>query len=297
MPIPYLARLLFLCAWLPVAANATTLERIREEGQFVLGFVPGNLPFSDGDAEQASGYSIDLCRHVASLVKQQLALSELPVRYRPLTPLDMLDAVTDGKVDILCAPVVESLERRRRVSFSLPIFTAGLGILVRQDAPASLMLSLKGEPAHSGPTWRATINRGLNRHRFAVLKGTVSVDWARTRIRQLGLQSELVVVDSNREGVEQVVTRQVDAFFADRLVLLNYQAQHPQGVQLWVPERLFAVESVAMPLARDDEDFRLLVDTALSRLNRSEEGEALYRSYFGELSEQSRLMLRLNSRP
>ena len=52
-----------------------------------------------------------------------------------------------------------------------------------------------------------------------------------------------------------------------------------------------------MPLARDDEDFRLLVDTALSRLNRSEEGEALYRSYFGELSEQSRLMLRLNSRP
>ncbi|MGQ7956720.1 amino acid ABC transporter substrate-binding protein [Pseudomonas sp. SP16.1] len=297
MPIPHLARLLLLCAWLPAVATSATLERIRDNGQLVLGFVPGNLPFSDGDSQQASGYAIELCRHVADQVEQQLAMPNLQLRYQPLTTTDMLDAVADGKVDILCAPVVESLERRRRVSFSLPIFTAGLGVVVRQDAPATLRLPLEGETTQRGPTWRATINQGLNRHSFAVMKGTVSVDWARTRIRQLGLQSRLVEVDSNEEGVEQVVTRQVDAFFAERLALLNYQAQHPQGAQLWVPERLFEVESVAMPLARDDEDFRLLVDTALSRLNRSEEGEALYRSYFGDLSEQNRLMLRLNSRP
>lgn len=297
MPIPHLARLLLLCAWLPAVATSATLERIRDNGQLVLGFVPGNLPFSDGDSQQASGYAIELCRHVADQVEQQLAMPDLQLRYQPLTTTDMLDAVADGKVDILCAPVVESLERRRRVSFSLPIFTAGLGVVVRQDAPATLRLPLKGETTQRGPTWRATINQGLNRHSFAVMKGTVSVDWARARIRQLGLQSRLVEVDSNEEGVEQVVTRQVDAFFAERLALLNYQAQHPQGAQLWVPERLFEVESVAMPLARDDEDFRLLVDTALSRLNRSEEGEALYRSYFGDLSEQNRLMLRLNSRP
>ncbi|ERI53676.1 amino acid ABC transporter substrate-binding protein [Pseudomonas sp. AOB-7] len=297
MSIPYLVRLLLLCAWLPAIASAATLERIHDSGQLVLGFVPGNPPFSDGDAQQADGYAIELCRRVASQVQEQLAMPALRLRYQPLTTTDMLDAVAAGRVDILCAPVVESLERRRQVSFSLPIFTAGLGVVVRQDAPATLLLPLKGEAAHSGPTWRATINRGLSRHRFAVLKGTISVDWARTRIRQLGLQSELVEVDSNREGVEQVVSRRVDAFFADRLVLLNYQAQHPQGAQLWVPERLFEVEAVAMPLARDDEDFRLLVDTALSRLNRSSDGEALYRRFFGELSEQSRLMLRLNSRP
>jgi len=296
MPIRYLVRLLFLCAWLPIA-NSATLERIRDNAEFVLGFVPGDLPFSNGDARQANGYAIDLCQQVASLIREQLAMPELQVRYVPLTTTDMLDAVADARVDILCAPVVESLERRRRVSFSLPIFTAGLGVVVRQDAPATLMLPLKGETAYRGPTWRATINQGLSRHSFAVMKGTVSVDWAQTRIRQLGLQSRLLEVDSNQEGVEQVVTRQIDAFFADRLVLLNYQAQHPQGAQLWDPERLFAVESVAMPLARDDEDFRLLVDTALSRLNRSEDGEALYRRYFGDLSEQSRMMLRLNSRP
>ncbi|HBZ93917.1 MAG TPA: amino acid ABC transporter substrate-binding protein [Pseudomonas sp.] len=297
MPIRYLVRLLFFCAWLPIVANSATLERIRDNAEFVLGFVPGDLPFSDGDARQANGYSIDLCHQVASLIREQLAMPELQVRYVPLTTTDMLDAVADARVDILCAPVVESLERRRRVSFSLPIFTAGLGVVVRQDAPATLMLPLKGETAYRAPTWRATINQGLSRHSFAVMKGTMSVDWAQTRIRQLGLQSRLLEVDSNQEGVEQVVTRQSDAFFADRLVLLNYQAQHPHGAQLWVPERLFAVESVAMPLARDDEDFRLLVDTALSRLNRSEDGEALYRRYFGDLSEQSRMMLRLNSRP
>jgi polar amino acid transport system substrate-binding protein len=297
MPIRYLARLLFLCAWLPIAAHSATLERIRENAEFVLGFVPGDMPFSDGDARQASGYSIDLCHQVADLIREQLAMPELQVRYVPLSTTDMLDAVAEARVDILCSPLVESLERRRRVSFSLPIFTAGLGVVVRQDAPATLTLPLKGETAYRGPTWRATINQGLSRHSFAVMKGTVSVDWAQNRIRQLGLQSRLIEVDSNQEGIEQVVTGQVDAFFADRLVLLNYQARHPQGAQLWIPERLFAVEPVAMPLARDDEDFRLLVDTALSRLNRSEEGEALYRRYFGDLSEQGRMMLRLNSRP
>ncbi|MFZ3182684.1 MAG: amino acid ABC transporter substrate-binding protein [Pseudomonas sp.] len=289
--------LLLLSSLLPLAGHADTLQRIRSSNSFTLGFVPGDAPFSDGDSIKAQGYAIDLCRQVGERLKQQLALPDLQLRYQPLTVADMLNAVSEGRVDIVCSSVVETLKRREQVSFSLPIFTAGLGVIVRKDAPPSLMAPLEGKALAKTPVWRATINQGLNRHSFAVQADTVNVDWARNKIRQLGLQSKLIEVKSSEEGVAMVASGKVDAFLADRLVLLNYQARHPQRDQLLVPEHLFDVMPIAMPLARDDEDFRLQVDSALSALYRSAAIEPLYRGYFGEPTEQTRLLLRLYSRP
>jgi polar amino acid transport system substrate-binding protein len=288
--------LLALTSW-PLYGQADTLQRIRSSNSFTLGFVPGDPPFSDGDSLNAQGYAIDLCRQVAERLKLQLALPDLQLRYQPLAASDMLTAVSDGRVDILCSAVVETLKRREQVSFSLPFFTAGMGVIVRKDAPPSLLAPLQGERLEKSPTWRATINHGLNRHSFAVLANTVSVDWARDKMRALGLQSKLIEVSSNQAGVAMVASGKVDAFLADRLVLLNYQAQHAEAEQLLVPEHLFDVMPVALPLARSDEDFRLQVDSALSAFNRSAPGEALYQQYFGAPSEQTRLLLRLYSRP
>jgi polar amino acid transport system substrate-binding protein len=40
-----------------------------------------------------------------------------------------------------------------------------------------------------------------------------------------------------------------------------------------VPEELFVMSRVALPLPRNDDDFRLLVDTALSQAMRGKAGE------------------------
>ena len=165
----------------------------------------------------------------------------------------MLDAVDAGQVDTVCSAVGDTLKRREQVSFSLPYFAAGLGVVVRRDAPASLLTPINEGAQPRGPVWRASIHQGLRRHSFAVLKDSVSVDWARARMRALGLQSELREVPSNAEGLAMVVNGQVDAFFADRLVLLNYQAENPRGSELLVPERLFDVLPVALPVARGDD--------------------------------------------
>lgn len=290
------ATLLLVMTLFPVQA-ADTLQRIRASNSFTMGFVPGNAPFSDGDASTAEGYGIDLCRQIATHLQQQLALPQLQLHYQPLSIDNMLTAISDGKVDILCSPVVETLKRREQVSFSLPIFTAGLGVIVRKDAPPSLLDPLNGKAVDKGPTWRASLNQGLNRHSFAVQAGTVSVDWAQKRIRELGLQSILREVHSNEEGVALVASGKVDGYFADRLILLNYQAQNAEGKQLLVPERLFEVNPVALAVARGDDDMRLRVDSAISAVFRSAQGEQLYSRYFGTVSEQTRLLMRLYSRP
>lgn len=288
--------LLLAAALLPAYAD-DTLQRVRASQTLTFGFVPGDAPFSAGSAEQPSGYAIELCGLLGEQLRQQLDLPALQLRYQPLTVAGMLGAVAEGKVDTVCSAVGDTLTRREQVSFSLPYFAAGLGVVVRRDAPASLLKPLNEGAQQRGPVWRATLQQGLNRHSFAVLKDSVSVDWARTRMRALGLQSELHEVASNAEGLAMVVDGRVDAFFADRLVLLNYQAENPRGHELLVPERLFEVMPVALPLARGDADWQLAMDRALSQVQRSEAGQALYARYFGQPGEQSQLLMKLFQRP
>ena len=57
---------------------------------------------------------------------------------------------------------------------------------------------------------------------------------------------------------------------------------------LVVLDRLFTHEPLALALPRGDEDFRLLVDGALSRLYGSGRLPALYGKWFGEFDENSR---------
>jgi polar amino acid transport system substrate-binding protein len=280
-----------------LSGQADTLQRIRSSQTLNLGFVPGDAPFSAGSAEQPSGYAIELCGLMAEQLQQQLGLSHLQLHYQQLTVIDMLDAVAQGRVDSVCAAVGDTLKRRQQVSFSLPYFAAGLGVVIRRDAPDSLLKPLTEGIQPRGPVWRATLNQGLDRHSFAVLKDSVTVDWARARMRALGLQSELREVSSNAQGLALVADGKVDAFFADRLVLLNYQAESRQGNQLLIPDRLFNVVPVALPLPRGDEDFRLAIDRALSAVQRSSAGQALYQRYFAMPSEQSQWLMQLYTRP
>ena len=288
--------LLLTAALLPAYAD-DTLQRVRASQTLTFGFVPGDAPFSAGTAEQPAGYAIELCNLLAAQLRQDLGLPDLKLRYQALTVGEMFPAVASGKVDTVCSAVGDTLTRREQVSFSLPYFAAGLGVVVRRDAPASLLTPINEGAQPRGPVWRATLNQGLNRHSFAVLKDSVSVDWARSRMRALGLQSELHEVASNAEGLAMVVDGRVDAFFADRLVLLNYQAENPRGHELLVPERLFEVMPVALPLARGDADWQLAVDRALSQVQRGEAGQALYARYFGAPGEQSQLLMKLFQRP
>jgi hypothetical protein len=43
--------------------------------------------------------------------------------------------------------------------------------------------ALNGQVKHSGPQWRATINRGLIRQRFAVIGDSVAEQWVRGKLR------------------------------------------------------------------------------------------------------------------
>ena len=161
-----------------LSASAQTLERIQNSGTINVGFVPDEAPFSfkSGDG-QAAGYSVELCQRVADTVKARTGLSGLKVKYIPNSLEASLEMVANGQIDILCGAATETLKRREQVSFSIPIFSSGTGALLRTDATPALVRVLNGEEAHIGPKWRATVNRGLARHTYAVHAGTVTEEW------------------------------------------------------------------------------------------------------------------------
>jgi len=260
------------------ASAATVLDRIKAAGKIVLGYREGAAPFSfKNEQGQPSGYTIDVCQSVADDLKAALGVADLPVEWMPVTD-NPFSAVSEGKVDLLCG-ATETLSRRKEVSFSIPIFRSGLGVLVRADTPIQLRQVLNGEP--TGPVWRGSPARVLDKKTFAVIKGTTSEDILKGAMRRLQIAATIAEVESFQAGVAAVLDRSADVLLGDRSILVETAQSSPQAADLMVIDRIFTMEPVALPLDRNDEDFRLAVDQALSKLYRSDRFNDIYRKWFG----------------
>ena len=103
-----------------------TLKKIKTAGTLTIGYRESSPPFSFLGGRQAPiGYSIDLCRHVARAVQQQLGLADLKLNWVPVTPETRVEAVAQGTVDIECGSTTASLSRQEKVDFSLTTFVDG----------------------------------------------------------------------------------------------------------------------------------------------------------------------------
>jgi polar amino acid transport system substrate-binding protein len=287
--------LLFAC--LPLLAGANTLERVRSSNTLTLGYLPDFAPFSVKVGDKVQGYAIGLCEKIADKIKAELGLPELQVSYQPVTVADEVSAVSSGKVDLLCTPTPPTLERRKTVSYSVPIYTAGLSAVVHQDAPATLLDVLNGKVAHTGPTWRATVNRGLANQTYVTTAGGVTEGWIRQQMRLLGVVATLITVDTTAEGLELIAKGKADAMFSERMMLRNLLDSHYPTGNLVLLERIFEYAPTAMAVPRDDEDFRLLVDTTLSEMYRSGEIEQAYDKYLEGASETTKKLFKVYALP
>ena len=279
-------------------APSGTLPRVRQTGTLKLGYYDNARPFTYQDESgKPAGYVIALCQGIANDVKKELGLPSLAVQFVPVTMVDRFDAVKQGKVDLLCGPSVETLDRRKEISYSIPIFPGGLGALLRADAPAQILAALEGREPPYRPQWRASIALALHKRTFSAVNGTTSLSWLARKRDEFKIDAQIVPVASDAEGVERVLNRSLDVLFEERSVLLDAKKRNPAGEDLMVLDRLFTFEPLGLALARGDEDFRLLVDRSLSNLSRSGEMQSLYRKFFGELDLPTLMFFQMRAVP
>jgi len=279
-------------------SQADTLARVRETGKLRLGHRADARPFSYLDESgKAAGYSLALCEKVADAVKTELGLRELAVEYVKVDTEDRFDAIGAGKIDLLCGAATVTLERRKKVAFSIPIFPSGISALVRVDAPERFRALLEGRDPPYRPTWRASMAQILDKRVLSAQKGTTAAAWLVKRRAQLEVNAEIAEVASYQEGIQRVLVRTSDAFFADRATLLDTVARSSSAGDLQVLEREFTYEPIALVSARGDEDFRLLVDRTLSGLYRSGQILDIYERYFGKPDENAKTFFRFATLP
>ena len=289
---------LLAAALLPAtAASADTIDRIRDSGKLTLGYRTDARPFSYMDASgNPAGYAIALCEAVSNAVKTESGVSSLSVQWVPVTVEDRFSAVRDSKIDLLCGPDAETLERRKEVAFSIPVFQGGIGAIVRADAPLPLREILSGQPP-SGPTWRGSPARILDQKTFSAVAGTRSESWLNEKVAEFKIAAHVMTVDSYEAGVTSVLDGGASAFFADRGILVDAAQSSASADDLLVIERLFTQEPVALVLGRNDDDFRLVVDQALSKLYISPEFETLYLKWFGQPDDATKAFFRISALP
>ena len=273
-----------LLLWAAAATvSAATLDRIRETGVVKLGYLTAARPFSYRDESgMPAGYAVALCQRIVTELKQTLAMPNLRSEFLAVEAETRFDAVRDGHVDLLCGGGTPTLKLRAKVSFSIPIFPGGVGALVRKDAPARLRTLLAGDPQPFEPRWRASLGQVMQKRTFAVVPKSPAAIWLEHALDDFDLSATIDPIDTFDVGVDRVAARRADVMFADREILLDAVRRSPAAKDLMVIERKFTFEPIAFALERSDEDFRLFVDTALSRLYRTTWLSEVYAPVFGK---------------
>jgi ABC-type amino acid transport substrate-binding protein len=279
------------------AVSAGTLDRVRDAGQIRFGYRTDARPFSyRDDSGNAAGYSVVLCKKVAEQVGAELALPTLAVEWVPVTVEGRFSALRQGNVDLLCGADSVTLSRRREVAFSIPIFPGGIGAVLRTDAPYGLRDALSGTPS-SQPRSRGSPAEILGQQTVSIIAGTTSQNWLTDRLDKLQVPATVVPVQGYEAGIQRVLDRGSNAFFGDRAILLGAVKRSASAQDLIVLDRRFTYEPIGLTLARGDEDFRLLVDGALSRLFGSAGFRGLYASWFGGPDEATLAFFRQSALP
>ncbi|MDN0075646.1 putrescine-ornithine antiporter [Crenobacter sp. SG2303] len=278
-------------------APASALARIKQSGQVNLGYIAGAQPFTYRDsAGHPTGYTVALCQKIADQVKRELGLAALKVNWVQTTIQDRYRAVKERRIDLLCGDE-DSLTGRKAISYSIPVYPGGIGALLRADASPGLKEILSGKQSPSRQFWRASPAQILSKQTVSVVAGTLSERWLAGKISQLNLTAKVAPVSGIEAGVQQVLDRKTNVFFAERALLLAVARNSPSASDLIILDRHFTYIPVAIGMARGDEDLRLLVDRTLGRMFASGEFHLFYGKWFGEPDEYVQNFFRLSTLP
>lgn len=250
-------------------AESPTLARIAESGIIRIGYVPDAPPLSFEDADgNVEGYSIDLCRHIASAIRFDLGLEKIDVQFKPLVSMeDRIRAVESSEVDIECGATTVTLSRRERVDFTLMTFITG-----------SAVLSLKGKPI-------STIDE-LDKKRIAVVSGTTTEDVVRRVAEVNDFRIKVVPIKTHNEGVELLNKGKVDGYASDRAMLIGQVFRNANVANNYTMTRsALSFEPYAFMITRGDTQFRLAADRALASLYRTARIRRIYQNWFGRYGE------------
>lgn len=249
--------LLMFSVQVSVAATESTLTRIQERGELILG-TSGNMPTMsqvDGSGKVA-GFDIDIARLMASVMNVKLVIEVMPFA-------QLLPALEAGKVDVVISNVTITPQRNLRVAFVGPYLVSGKCVVTRDEALA-----------------KADGSKDLNtaETKLAVLEGSTSQDFA----RELFPEATVLTVTDFGEAAKMVENGKASGMLTDYPICVATLKSNPDAgfVSLF---SLLTYEPVGIALPANDAQFINWTQNFLNRLEGTDTLDGLSKRWLGRI--------------
>jgi glutamate/aspartate transport system substrate-binding protein len=239
-----------------------TLKKIKDSGTITVGHRETSIPFSYlDDKQQPIGYSMDLCAAIVEEVKKELALPTLNVKYNPVTSQTRIPLMSNGTVDIECGSTTNNLTRQKQVSFAPITFVTGTKLLAKKSSKIKSYKDLKNKTV-------------------VVTQGTTNERVIKALSDKENLNIKFLNAKDHAESFLTVESGRAAAFSMDDVLLYGLVAKAKKPKDFEVIGDYLSYDPYGIMYRKNDSDFGVVVNRALSRLMSSGDINKIYEKWF-----------------
>ena len=209
---------------------------------------------------------------IANAIGEQLGVPDLKIKWVAVTTANRFDAIAKGEADIECGSSSVTLGRMKQVDFSSFIFVDSTTLLVRKDVPGATLGELGGK-------------------KIGVVTGTTNERALAAATKDRMVSVNVVPLKSRDEGLAKLEAKEIDAFAADRILLMAMAGKAKDAKSLALLDDDLSLEGYALALPRGDAGLRLAVNTGLSKIYRGGAIGEIYGAWFGSLGKPSKVLV------
>jgi ABC-type amino acid transport substrate-binding protein len=245
------------------AAADGALTKIAKRGEMRIGYDKDSEPMSFVDKDGGpAGYSVDLCRRIASAVKTELKREDLKITFVPVDFDGEFKAMVKGDIDIECGSTTITLGRYHMIDFSVMTFVTGGSFLARGEHPVDTVADLVGKSV-------------------AVIPGTTTETALKQQLKDRLIDAKIVSVKDHVEGMAKLDAGQVAALASDQLLLIGQLMKSKNPKNYALSNELYSYEPYGLVLPKDDSAFRLVVNRALVQMYRNSQYVDIFARWVG----------------
>ena len=248
----------------PVVAQELTgtLKKIKDSGVITLGVRETSIPFSYlDDKQQPIGYSIDLCMAIVEEVKKELMMPTLKVNTNPVTSQTRIPLMSNGTIDMECGSTTNNLTRQKQVAFAPVTFVTGTKLLVKKSSKIKSYKDLKGKTV-------------------VVTQGTTNERVIKALSDKENLGIKFLNAKDHAESFLTVESGRAAAFSMDDVLLYGLIAKAKKPKDFDVIGDYLSYDPYGIMFRKNDADFAIVANRALSGLMRSGEINKIYEKWF-----------------
>ena len=226
-----------------------TLKKIKDSGTITSGHRETSIPFSYLDErQQPIGYSMDLCAAIVEEVKKELQMTQLNVKYNPVTPQTRIPLMSNGTIDLECGSTTNTLTRQKEVSFAPTTFITGTKLVVKKSSKVRSYRDLKGKTV-------------------VVTQGTTNERAIKALSDKERLNIKFLNAKDHAESFLTVESGRAVAFAMDDILLYGLVAKAKNPKDYDVVGEFLSYDPYGIMFRKNDDAFGVIVRRTIARLS------------------------------